>query len=315
MELVILLNTTLLCTVNTIFMLTGIFLNSTVILCFWRSGQLRNKLCYFMILVLACFDFAVVIITHPLIMLSTISWCIMEYEIFHTIRLNISALFYGSSLLTLLIMNVERYIALTYPYFHQRFVTRKRLIALLFLHEVLGLVQLTLSYRDFVFPAEVAPACFLGILFFVLFFINYKIFIIARRIRENDNRVAASLGQDEGDYPAAISALESKLTLKKISTCLLAALCFFLCSCPGLLHNCVLLVSKSLLSTDVVLGWGLWSSTLVSMNSTFNCLIFFWKNTTLQNEGNKILKRRSHLFMKPNKVVEQTLQRRHETEF
>jgi hypothetical protein len=31
MELVILLNTILLCTVNTIFMLTGVFLNSTVI--------------------------------------------------------------------------------------------------------------------------------------------------------------------------------------------------------------------------------------------------------------------------------------------
>ena len=306
MTLGILLNTILLCTVNTVFMLTGILLNSIVILCFWRSGQLQNKLCYFMILVLACFDLAVVIITHPLIMLSTISWCIRKYEIFHTINLNISAIFYGSSLLTLLTMNVERYIALTYPYFHQRSVTRRRLLALLFVLEVLGLVQLTLSYRDFVFPAHVAPACFLAILFLLLFFINYKIFIIAKRIREDDNRVAASLGPGEGDYPANISELKSKLTLKNISTCLLAALCFFLCCCPGLLYNCVLLVSKSLLSSDVAQGWGLWSSTLVSMNSTFNCLLFFWKNTTLQNEGKKILKGRSHLFMKPNKVEEQT---------
>jgi hypothetical protein len=44
---------------------------------------------------------------------------IMKYEIFHTINLNISAIFYGSSLFTLLIMNVERYIELTYPYSHE----------------------------------------------------------------------------------------------------------------------------------------------------------------------------------------------------
>ena len=82
------------------------------------------------------------------------------------------------------------------------------------------------------FHAQVAPAENISwIMFFVLFFINYKIFIIARQIREDDNRVAASLGQGEGDYPAAISALESELTLKNISTCLLAALCFFLCCC------------------------------------------------------------------------------------
>ena len=106
MGLGVLLNTVLLCVVNTTFMLTGISLNSIVILSFWRSSQLRNKLCYFIILVLACFDLAVVIITHPLIMLSTMAWCIKKYEIFHVINRNISAIIYGSSLLTLLTMNI-----------------------------------------------------------------------------------------------------------------------------------------------------------------------------------------------------------------
>ena len=166
-------------------------------------------------------------------------------------------------------MNVEQYIALTYPYSHQGSVTRKRLIALLFLLELLGLVQFTVLYLIEISCSMLRwrqQKTFLGIMFFVLSFINYKIFIIARRIREDENRVAASIGQGEGDYPAAISALESKLTLKKISTCLLAALCFFLCCCPGLLHNCVLLVSKSLLSTDVVLQS--WSKTLAHLTLT-----------------------------------------------
>ena len=291
MGLGVLLNTVLLCVVNTTFMLTGISLNSIVILSFWRSSQLRNKLCYFIILVLACFDLAVVIITHPLIMLSTMAWCIKKYEIFHVINRNISAIIYGSSLLTLLTMNIERYIALTYPFFHQVFVTKKRLLVLLFVLDVLGFVQFTVSCESLVLPSQVAAACFLGTLFFLLFFMNYKIFIIARRIREEDIRIVASLREGKKDHPAEISSLiQNRLTFKSISTCILAALCFVLCCCPGLLYNCVILLSNNLLSADVVMGWGLWVSTFVSMNSTFNCLIFFWKNTTLQNEGKKILR-------------------------
>ena len=53
-------------------MVAGIFLNSVVIISLWRSSQLRKKLCYFMILVLSCFDLAVVTITHPLLIVSTI---------------------------------------------------------------------------------------------------------------------------------------------------------------------------------------------------------------------------------------------------
>jgi hypothetical protein len=54
-------------------MVAGIFLNSVVvIISLWRSSQLRKKLCYFMILVLSCFDLAVITITHPLLIVSTI---------------------------------------------------------------------------------------------------------------------------------------------------------------------------------------------------------------------------------------------------
>lgn len=285
-------------------MLTGIFLNSTVTLCFWRSSQLRNRLDYFMILVLACCDLAVVIITHPLIILSTMAWYFRKYELFHTINLNVSAIFYGSSLISLLTMNIERYIALTYPFFHQRLVTRWRIITVLVTLEVLGLVQLILSYRDLVLPAEVAPASFLGILSFMLFFLNYKIFMIARRIRKNDERVVASLRQNQEDHThTKNSALQSESTLKSTSACLFAVPCFFLCCFPGLLYNCIRLVSKSLISPDIVFAWGLWASTFVSMNSTFNCLIFFWKNTTLQNAGKDLLKQVRFLFMRSPKVV------------
>jgi uncharacterized membrane protein YraQ (UPF0718 family) len=53
------INTLLLFLVNVAFMVAGIFLNVVVIISLSRSLQLRNKLCYIMILVLFCFDLAV----------------------------------------------------------------------------------------------------------------------------------------------------------------------------------------------------------------------------------------------------------------
>jgi hypothetical protein len=37
------------------------------------------------------------------------------------------------------------------------------------------------------------------------------------------------------------------------------------------------------------LFFNLWSNTFLSINSTFNCLIFFWRNTILRREGMKIV--------------------------
>ena len=37
-----------------------------------------------------------------------------------------------------------------------------------------------------------------------------------------------------------------------------------------------------------------WASTLASMNSTLNCLIFFWGNREMRKEGSKIAKNCFH---------------------
>jgi hypothetical protein len=34
----------------------------------------------------------------------------------------------------------------------------------------------------------------------------------------------------------------------------------------------------------------LWARTIAAMNSTFNCLIFYWKNKTLRTAGMKVIK-------------------------
>jgi hypothetical protein len=119
----------LLCIINIMFMVTGIFLNSVVIISLWRSSQLRKKLCYFMILVLSCFDLAVVTITHPLLIVSTISFSLeVINEICELTRAYISFILCGCSVFSLFTLNVERFLALTCPFSHQASVTKTRLI-------------------------------------------------------------------------------------------------------------------------------------------------------------------------------------------
>ena len=100
------LNALSLCLLNISFLVVGTFLNSVVIISLWRSSQLRKKLCYFMILVLSCFDLAVVTITHPITVLSTILWSKQMYEekIDFT-RMNTSILLSGFSIFALLTLN------------------------------------------------------------------------------------------------------------------------------------------------------------------------------------------------------------------
>ena len=59
-----------------IILFSGIFLNTLVILSFWRSVQHWKKLFYFIIMVLSCFDLLVVLTNHPLTALIAMLWLI-----------------------------------------------------------------------------------------------------------------------------------------------------------------------------------------------------------------------------------------------
>ena len=119
----------LLCIVNVIFVVVGMFLNSVVIISLWKSSQLRRKLCYFMILVLSCFDLAVVVVTYPFLTVSAIYFSPREINAAReTTRIFISFILYGLSMIALFTLNVERFLAITCPFFYQASVTKARLV-------------------------------------------------------------------------------------------------------------------------------------------------------------------------------------------
>ena len=274
--------------VNVTFMVAGIFLNAVVIISLWRSSQLRKKPCYFMILVLSCADLAMVAITHPVLILSTILWTMQIYH--EEIKLTwvyTSTLLGSFSMFALLTLNIERFLALTYPFFHQTAVTKKRL---LFFLAFLMIMIVALSPFVAIFYGQtfgnILITVFVLSVLFAFICINYKMFIIAKSKRK-DERVSPTSTATSSNQ----GRKRRKLNFKNISTCSLAVACFFFCSFPQIVYSTTRLILKNTAyDSQQVLLFNIWSITFFSMNSTFNCLIFFWRNSILRREGMKIVK-------------------------
>ena len=147
MHLSTIINSILLCVLNASFMVAGITLNFVVIISLWRSSQLRKKLCYFMILASSGFDLAVVTIVQPLLILSIILWSMQMYHAgIETLRKYAFIFFVGFSMFALLTLNIERFLALTCPFFHQAVITKGKLAIFLALQMLITVSVMGLYY-------------------------------------------------------------------------------------------------------------------------------------------------------------------------
>ena len=276
MELLYFISLILIFSLNVLFFFCGICLNSLAILTFWRSVQLRKKLCYFMIMVLSCCDLFAVLTSHPFTALVAMLWLTgkLDGSPMRVMLLNLSSAFNGSSLVALSVMNFDRYLATYYPIFHRTSVTKGKLLTLFATLIVGGIALYLMSINNLISYPVLVLIC-LTILFPPMLFINYKLFIIARKSRRN-----------KGISPE----MKKTFSLKNISSCLLAVACFVMLSIPVFVYIGLTInsgFSWTLDNTNIV---GLWARTIASMNSTFNCLIFYWKNKILRTEGMKVTK-------------------------
>ena len=280
------INALLLCFLNASFTVAGTFLNSVVIISLSRSSQLRNKLCYFMILILSCFDLAVVTINHPVLIFSTILWSMKISHEEVGIAIEYTTTFFAAfSAFALLTLSLERFLALTYPFFHQTAVTKKRLALFqaFWMIVILSLSPLKHFHEQKV--SNILITVFVLALLFQFIYLNYKIFIIAKS-KPKDDRVTPNSAATASSHP---ERKKRKINLKKTSTCCLTVGCFFICCFPQIMYS-VLRFTETVAYDRHARLFKLWSHTFVAMNSTFNCLIFFWRNSVLRHEGMKIAK-------------------------
>ena len=273
----------LLLLVNITFMVLGMFLNFVVVLSLWRASTLKKKLCYFMILVLSCYDMAVVTITHPLVIVSTIYFSYEKiHRTFENIRIGTSFILSACSMFSLFTLNGERFLALTCPFFHQAYVTKTKVICFHGFWTVCVLCLSPLMYFNSTI-INIFTMLFVSLFLLLFMYSNHKMFTIAKLKRE-DKRV----------YPAAVILKNEQrkkqiLNMKNISTCLLVVGCFFVCFTPQAIFGLIRLKSETDFFEKKTLLFNICSDTFLSLNSTFNSGIFFWRNSILRREGMKLM--------------------------
>jgi hypothetical protein len=230
-------------------------------------------------MVLSCCDLLVVLTNNPLLASVTILWLtekLDEYPRWAGIPITLTNIFFGFSLLALLVMNFDRYLATYYPIFHRTSVTKGRLLTLLAILISVHLTLALMSANDFLISIAAGVLIFIILVFPPMVFINYKLFRIARKSRRNN-----------GMSPE----MKKTFSLKNISSCLLAVACFVVLSIPAFVYFGLRTTSREKkYILDNALLTGLWGKTIASFNSTFNCLIFYWKNKILRIEGMKVIK-------------------------
>ena len=278
MESVYFINLIFIFVLNVFFFFSGVCLNSVVIISTWRSVQLRKKLCYFMIMILSCCDLVAVVTNNPLVAAIAILWATEKIDmnarwVFLSARLTTAFLTF--SLLALFVVNFDRYLATSYPIFHRTSVTKRRLLALLGILIIMEIILAMISVVEPIISFEVHTLIIFALLSPPMLFMNYKLFMVARKSREKKR-----LSPD----------LEKTFSLKSISSCLLVVICYVLLAIPSFVCIGIRMSPVSPVALDNANLAEVWAKTIISMNCSFNCLIFYWKNKVLRTEGWKVIK-------------------------
>ncbi len=277
MDLNVFIQLIFLCVVNIIFTFSGSILNTMVIVSFWKSSQLRKKLCHLMIMVLSCFDLASVVTNHAGLLLYLIFWSTEDYDSLPKVKfyLEYFVTFVGSSFIVLLVMNYERYLGTYYPFFHRTSVTRSRMLTLLAILLIFQNTLFMISRNDLVISGSLISKIS-AVLYLPLLYLNFKLFKISREVLRRKERV--------------------RINLKGISSCLLAVACLVVLLIPTFVYAVFSSITENKQALNRRLAF-VWVATIYTMNGTFNSLIFFWKNKVLRIEGIKILKTLKHFLV------------------
>lgn len=269
------------CFVTAILVVSAVLLNSVSISTILKCSQLKEKVCYQLILVQSVVDLCIVFVSAPLYMYIEASEvlgtakCVVNFfvKLFAMLPLCLSPA-------TLCALSLERYLAVLHPFFHRSRNARRFLLMSMCCHcgVILICFAFMLIYRE-AYYVLVTGNVSLSLTFQA--FVYTRIFLAIRKRFRLENR--------PGDGMAKETMADSRCFLKEMKlakSCFLVLLAFVFCSIP------VVVVSAYSGRLDILLFRVLqsWAVAIGFSNSSLNCIIFFWSRPLLKNEAKRILK-------------------------
>ena len=296
-------NLILACIVNGILWIVGTIVNGLVLAAFRKSSVLRSKTPFFLIMLLSLNDFLVVVIVHPLFLYNSIKQLVGKGEcISKVVYLTTAKLLTGYSGLTLHVMNIERYFSIAHPFWYQRRVTPRTVLTAAVVFWVLWTPISFASFVDSGLHQMLLSICS-AIVCITIILVYGRIFQIARKkrratpspsiieltTREVSAQELSTVGATQRTQrPNRLNEMIKDMKLAKMF--IILVICSQVCYLPNIAYHIHLRMQDIELKTESLLIMGNWVVTLISMNSTLNSLIFFWRNSQLRNEILQIIK-------------------------
>ena len=262
--------------VNAVLIFSTIFLNLISVITIRKSSQLKNKICYFVILIQSTVDCVGGISSIPLFIITLtmpslgLRNCLAFRSIFVSMLVVPSLAPVSLSALT-----AERYIGVLHPYSYKTLVTKRRI---LISFAVVGF--LCAAHAIFMFDGPRISTTIIMLSFFL--FIGYaytRIYLVVRKLDRAENKPAGCVSQDHYS--------RRRRLLREIK---LAKCCFIVVILYG-----VFMLPSSLSTLFARLGvsrgvYNCWLFTLYIINSSINSVTFFWTKALLRAEAWKIVK-------------------------
>ena len=269
------------CVFNAFFSFTAITLNIVTIIAL-RKPLTVPRVVKILLLSLAVSDLGVGLLVQPLY-ITRLVMMIKEntQTLYFEITLNsfyatgiflIYASFFGVVALT-----ADRYLAVHFYLRYQELVTQKRVVAVAISNWILSAILMLLSIWipnvATIISVPVESVCYLTTAFFY-----FKIYLAVRHHSNQIHVLQAQLAQNnEGDMTNA--ARERKAAVGAIYVYLVFLICYLPSTCVWIIHISTMLFQ-----------FGLYTNTLIFLNSSLNPLIYSWKMRHVRHAIMEILR-------------------------
>ena len=282
-----LINRISVCVFQLLLIIPTVTLNGLSFITIMKRPHLREKICYFLIMLQSVSDLTVGLVSLPA--LSILGFVTIATKSAHCVEQvlfsRLIPLLLLISIVTLFTMTMERYVGVLHPFRYRTLITKKRILVFHFCATslVFTTVALSIILSDALLGNALSLSMF--ILLAVAVFVYTKIFKTIRNREKIQN--ALSLNNVRAPETSAANRQSKRNFLKEarvVKSCYLAVVCFIVCFLGGIAATFP--SSLGFFNKNVLNHWAL---TLAMLNSSINSIVFFWKRPLLRIEARNAL--------------------------
>jgi hypothetical protein len=185
------------------------------------------------------------------------------------------------SVMTLLVLNIERYLCVLHPFYHRIKVTKSRLLKVVVALWVLPILKRS-SYLIFGKIMKKIMSFTIGITVLSTLYIYASICVeIRRRPRLTETGEREGRSTDARNIAGRMHQTQDLQNMKMTKSCAIVVGLSVACNLP-------IAFTHALPSTNLSTLLSLWSMTVLFSASSFNSLVFFWSSPMLRKEAKKL---------------------------